>query len=86
MGKNGKKGGWREMDANVHASQTRFYTQHGGWEPTHLEMPFKELIASGGADAETKEKLKAIHPDAKHEWPAEARKEAYEFVDKQLKK
>lgn len=61
MGKNGKKGGWREMDANVHASQTRFYTQHGGWEPTHLEMPFKELIASGGADAETKEKLKAIH-------------------------
>jgi dienelactone hydrolase len=31
------------------------------------------------------EKLKAIHPDAGHEWPEEARKEAYEFIDKWLK-
>ena len=31
------------------------------------------------------DKLKAIHPDAKHEWPADARTEAYEFVDKVLK-
>jgi len=26
-------------------------------------------------------KLKAIYPDAKHEWPDDARKEAYEFID-----
>jgi dienelactone hydrolase len=31
------------------------------------------------------EKLKAIHPDAGHEWPEEARREAYEFVDRWLK-
>lgn len=31
------------------------------------------------------DKLKAIHPDAGHEWPADARKEAYEFVDGVLK-
>jgi dienelactone hydrolase len=36
--------------------------------------------AAGAAD-----KLKAIHPDAGHEWPEEARKEAYEFIDKWLK-
>jgi dienelactone hydrolase len=32
------------------------------------------------------DKLKAIHPDAKHEWPAAARTEAYEFADGVLKK
>lgn len=31
------------------------------------------------------EKLKAIYPDAGHDWPAEARTEAYEFVDRWLK-
>lgn len=31
------------------------------------------------------EKLKAIYPDAGHDFPEEARKEAYEFVDKLLK-
>jgi dienelactone hydrolase len=31
------------------------------------------------------EKLKAVHPDAGHEWPEEARREAYEFIDKWLK-
>jgi len=36
--------------------------------------------AMGAAD-----KLKAIYPDAGHEWPEPARKEAYEFVDKILK-
>lgn len=61
MGKNGKKGGWRDVDADSHGAMTRFFTQHGGWEPTHLDMPFKELLASGGADDETRRKLKAIH-------------------------
>ncbi len=28
-----------------------------------------------------KDKLKAIHPDAGHDWPEAARKEAYDFVD-----
>lgn len=32
------------------------------------------------------EKLKAIYPDAGHDFPAEARKTAYEFIDKQLMK
>ncbi len=32
------------------------------------------------------DKLKAIHPDAGHDWPEEARKEAYEFVDTVLKR
>jgi dienelactone hydrolase len=32
------------------------------------------------------DKLKAVHPDAGHDWPEDARKEAYEFVDKVLKK
>ncbi|MEO2090184.1 MAG: alpha/beta fold hydrolase [Gemmataceae bacterium] len=32
------------------------------------------------------DKLKAIHPDAGHEWPEEARNGAYEFVDGVLKK
>lgn len=32
-----------------------------------------------------KDKLKAIHPDAGHEWPEAARKEAYEFVDGMFK-
>lgn len=32
------------------------------------------------------DRLKAIHPDAGHEWPAAARTEAYEFVDGVLKK
>lgn len=36
--------------------------------------------ALGAAD-----KVKAIHPDAGHEWPPEARAEAYAFVDKWLK-
>ena len=31
------------------------------------------------------EKLRAIHPDAGHEWPDEARREAYEFIDRWLK-
>jgi hypothetical protein len=31
------------------------------------------------------EKLKTIYPDAGHEWPEDARKEAYEFVDTILK-
>lgn len=42
-----------------------------------VEPAYKKL----GAEA----KLKAIYPDAGHEWPEEARKEAYEFVDKLLK-
>jgi dienelactone hydrolase len=42
-----------------------------------VEPAYKKL----GAEA----KLKAIYPDAGHEWPEEARKEAYEFVDKILK-
>lgn len=33
-----------------------------------------------------RDKLKAIHPDAGHEWPEAARKEAYEFVDGVLRK
>src|SRR5579883_2631116 len=37
--------------------------------------------ALGAAD-----KLKAIYPDAGHDFPADARKTAYEFIDKQLKK
>lgn len=37
--------------------------------------------AGGHAD-----KLKAIYPDAGHEWPEQARREAYEFVDSILKK
>jgi dienelactone hydrolase len=32
------------------------------------------------------DKLKAIHPESGHEWPDDARKEAYEFVDGVLKK
>jgi dienelactone hydrolase len=32
------------------------------------------------------DKLKAIYPDAGHDFPADARKTAYEFIDKQLKK
>ena len=31
------------------------------------------------------EKLRAIHPDAGHEWPEDARREAYEFIDRWLK-
>lgn len=31
------------------------------------------------------DKLKAIHPDAGHDWPEEARREAYDFIDKWLK-
>jgi dienelactone hydrolase len=31
------------------------------------------------------EKLKAVYPDAGHEWPAEQRREAYEFIDRWLK-
>jgi dienelactone hydrolase len=42
-----------------------------------VEPAYKKL----GAEA----KLKAIYPDAGHEWPEAARKEAYEFVDKWLK-
>lgn len=42
-----------------------------------VEPAYKAL---GAAD-----KLKAIYPDAGHEWPAEARAEAYQFVDKWLK-
>jgi dienelactone hydrolase len=32
------------------------------------------------------EKLKAVHPDAGHEWPEAERTSAYEFIDKWLKK
>ncbi len=32
------------------------------------------------------DKLKAIYPDAGHDFPADARKTAYEFIDKQLKR
>lgn len=32
------------------------------------------------------DKLKAVHPDVGHDWPAEARKEAYEFADRVLKR
>jgi dipeptidyl aminopeptidase/acylaminoacyl peptidase len=32
------------------------------------------------------DKLKAIYPDAGHDFPVDARKAAYEFIDKQLKK
>lgn len=32
------------------------------------------------------DRLKAIYPDAAHDWPAEARTEAYEFIDRILKK
>ena len=32
------------------------------------------------------DKLKAIYPDAGHDFPADARKTAYEFIDKELKK
>jgi dienelactone hydrolase len=42
-----------------------------------VEPAYKKL----GAEA----KLKAMYPDAGHEWPEAARKEAYEFVDKWLK-
>jgi dienelactone hydrolase len=42
-----------------------------------VEPAYKALGAS--------EKVKAIYPDAGHEWPAEARAEAYQFVDKWLK-
>jgi hypothetical protein len=31
------------------------------------------------------DKLRAIHPDVGHEWPDEARKDAYEFIDRFLK-
>ncbi len=31
------------------------------------------------------DKLRAIHPDAGHEWPEESRREAYEFIDRWLK-
>jgi dienelactone hydrolase len=42
------------------------------------EPVYKKL---GAAD-----KLKAIYPDSGHDFPADARKTAYEFIDKQLKK
>jgi hypothetical protein len=32
------------------------------------------------------DKLKAIYPDAGHDFPADARKTAYEFIDAQLRK
>jgi dienelactone hydrolase len=32
------------------------------------------------------DQLKVIHPDAGHEWPEDARKDAYQFVDQVLKK
>jgi hypothetical protein len=31
------------------------------------------------------EKLRAVHPDAAHDWPEAQRAEAYEFMDKWLK-
>ena len=34
----------------------------------------------------SQDKLKAIYPDAGHDFPEAARKTAYEFIDKQLKK
>ncbi len=42
-----------------------------------VEPAYKKL----GAE----DKLKAIYPDAGHEWPEDARKLAYEFVDKWLR-
>jgi dienelactone hydrolase len=35
--------------------------------------------------ARAADRLKAIYPDAGHEWPEEARTEAYEFIDRWLK-
>jgi dienelactone hydrolase len=45
---------------------------------TAAEPAYKKLGAQ--------DKLKAIYPDAGHDFPADARKTAYEFIDKQLKK
>ena len=42
------------------------------------EPAYKKLNAA--------DKLKAIYPDAGHDFPADARKTAYEFIDAQLKK
>ena len=42
------------------------------------EPVYKKLNAS--------DKLKAVYPDAGHDFPTEGRKAAYEFIDKQLKK
>jgi hypothetical protein len=48
----------------------------------------KDVIAKVRPEFERRkvgDKLKAIHPDAKHEWPDDARTEAYEFIDRWLK-
>ena len=45
---------------------------------TAAEPAYKKLNAA--------DKLKAIYPDAGHDFPADARKTAYEFIDAQLKK
>jgi dienelactone hydrolase len=42
------------------------------------EPAYKALLAA--------DNLKAIYPDADHDFPADARKTAYEFIDKHLKK
>jgi hypothetical protein len=42
------------------------------------EPVYKRL---GAAD-----KLKAVYPDAGHDFPADARKTAYEFIDAQLRR
>ncbi len=41
---NGKKAGWREIDASTHEAQTRHFTHGGGWAPVSVEMPFDELL------------------------------------------
>jgi hypothetical protein len=60
-----------ERDDNFEVSGVRDVIAFG--EPT-----YKKLNAA--------DKLKAIYPDAGHDFPADARKTAYEFIDKQLKK
>ncbi len=60
-----------EKDSNFEVSGVRDVIAAA--EPT-----YKKLNAA--------DKLKAIYPDAGHDFPADARKTAYEFIDKQLKK
>ena len=49
----------------------------------------KDVIAAAGPAYKAlgaADKLKAVYPDAGHDFPADARKTAYEFIDKELKK
>ena len=50
----------------------------GVYDVIKYAKPVYEKLKAG-------DRLKAIHPDAKHEWPAPARKEAYEFIDAMMK-